>query len=300
MARTLVLSLFLYTASAVAQNTPATLLWRITGHGAQATSYLYGTIHSQDERAFQFGDSVMPALLRSTVVGGELDLNDLDTPKGRLMQAMFLPGGKRLEEFYRKKDQRIVAAAMKEQFSLMAPFFERVKPFFIMAMMTDGSMREDRPRMVDDELMTRAQDNGQRTFGIETLQEQLSAMDAIPVQEQADMLLEHIKNGKSTQQMDDMHEAYARQDLDALYAVMEEGGSMPLSMEQALFTERNLRMVHRMDSVMQAGEAAFFLVGAGHLPRAGGLITLLQEKGYTVEPVFSVATKPDEWVPEEE
>ena len=52
---------------------PHSLLWRIQASGTSAASYLYGTVHSKDDRAFQFGDSVLPALDRCAIAAGELD-----------------------------------------------------------------------------------------------------------------------------------------------------------------------------------------------------------------------------------
>ena len=54
---------------------PHSLLWRIQASGTSAASYLYGTVHSKDDRAFQFGDSVLPALDRCAIAAGELDLS---------------------------------------------------------------------------------------------------------------------------------------------------------------------------------------------------------------------------------
>jgi uncharacterized protein YbaP (TraB family) len=46
-----------------AQNTPKRpnykLLWKISGNGLAAPSYLFGTMHVVDERAFDFSDSVL-------------------------------------------------------------------------------------------------------------------------------------------------------------------------------------------------------------------------------------------------
>ena len=46
------------------------LLWRISTPGVERASYLYGTVHSRDQRAYQFGDSVLPALDRCAIVAG--------------------------------------------------------------------------------------------------------------------------------------------------------------------------------------------------------------------------------------
>lgn len=52
-----------------------TLLWEITGNGLTHPSYLFGTIHRRDARAFHLADSVLIALASCDAFAGELDLD---------------------------------------------------------------------------------------------------------------------------------------------------------------------------------------------------------------------------------
>jgi uncharacterized protein YbaP (TraB family) len=73
-------------------------------------------------------------------------------------------------------------------------------------------------------------------------------------------------------------------------AIGEQAGGMPEELERSLLTERNTRMVQRMDTLLRAGEPIFFLIGAAHLPTADGLIAGLRAQGHTVEAVISSYT----------
>ncbi|MEO8589716.1 MAG: TraB/GumN family protein [Flavobacteriales bacterium] len=276
-----------------AQGTPKTLLWRISGVGLQRASYLFGTVHSTDERAFRFGDSVAVAAGRVDVVAGELDIDATGEQAMELLELVRLPDDKRLEDLYRKKDWRVVEKAIKERLGYQAAFVMRIKPFFVIAMMGGPEKGTEHTEMLDDELMDTARTHGQRVIGLETVEEQVSAMDVLSLEEQAAMLLESIKNGGSESGLDDLLDAYAAQDLDRLVATTMEQEGMPAGLERSLLIDRNTRMAHRMDSIMRGGETAFFAVGAAHLPRDTGLIALLREKGYTVDPVFSVYRQPE-------
>lgn len=287
-------SLILWSALVLGQGTPSTLLWRVTGPNATGASYLYGTIHSRDDRAFQFGDSVLPALDRCRVVAGELDLDHAVKDLAGLMAHMTLPGDQRLLDLYRPKDRKVVEKALNDRFGPMAAMLQRMKPFYVMALLSEGDAGDGRERMLDDHLMERGRTNGQRVIGLETMEEQLNAMDAIPVKDQAAMLLDQVKRSSDGRQLDDMLNAYAAQDLDKLYAAMGDGEEIPEALVKALFTDRNERMAHRLDSLIRSGETVFFLMGAGHLPRDRGLVALLRARGYQVEPVFSVAHRREE------
>ncbi|HNU57435.1 MAG TPA: TraB/GumN family protein, partial [Flavobacteriales bacterium] len=148
-------------------------------------------------------------------------------------------------------------------------------------------MAGDRPQVLDEYLQYRAKANGQRVLGIESVKEQMAAVDAIPIPVQAKMLLDHVEHDGYADDLDAMLDAYADQDLEALMAITERTEGMPDELEHSLLTERNMRMVHRMDNLIREGESVFFFIGAAHLPRADGLIAGLRTAGYAVEPVVS-------------
>jgi uncharacterized protein YbaP (TraB family) len=58
---------------------PKTFLWRISGNGLQKPSYLYGTIHITEKRAFFFGDSMYRALEICEGYAAELDMDSLSS-----------------------------------------------------------------------------------------------------------------------------------------------------------------------------------------------------------------------------
>ncbi|HNR54163.1 MAG TPA: TraB/GumN family protein, partial [Flavobacteriales bacterium] len=108
--------------SAPAQDKGSSLLWRITASGKPGASYLYGTVHSKDDRAFQFGDSVLPALDRCAVVAGELDLSTAGMELGlALLTTMRMEDGKKLEDLYKPKDWKRIDAVIQENIGFMAP-----------------------------------------------------------------------------------------------------------------------------------------------------------------------------------
>lgn len=288
--RALVLAWLLFPIGLTAQELERTLLWRITTPGNERPSYLYGTVHSKDDRAFQFGDSVLPALDRCAIAAGELDLSTASAEMGMaLLTTMRMSGDKKLEDLYRKKDWKRVEAAIQAGMGFMAPMTLRMKPFFVLALLTENAMDGDQPQVLDEFLQQRAKANGRQVIGIETVKEQLAAVDAIPLEDQAAMLLDHVEHGGYSGEMDAMLDAYARQDLETLVDAAEKTGTMPDSFERALLTERNGRMVQRMDKLLRDGQPIFFLIGAAHLPRPDGLILGLRAQGHTVEAVMSEA-----------
>lgn len=278
---------FLVPFSAFTQETPRTLLWRIGGGGLDRCSYLYGTVHSTDERAFRFGDSVTVAAAKVDVVAGELDMQEDGEEALALMDLLRMPDGKHLKDLYRRKDWRKVEAALKEHLGFRSSFVMRIKPCFVIAMLTEYDVPTERTEMLDDDLLSTARSNGQRVIGLETPEEQVKAMDVLTLEQQAAMLLDHIVHGDDSASYDDILDAYVQQDLDRLMRISMQRDGMPEALERTLIIDRNERMAERIDAIVKRGETGFFAVGAAHLPRDTGLIALLKGKGYTVDPVFS-------------
>ena len=268
-----------------------TLLWRIVPANGGSASYLYGTFHTKNDRAFQFTDSVLPAMARCAAVYGELDLKAEQRNALGLMAAMRLPDDVRLEGLFKKKDWAVVKAEMDNKMGVLASMGERMKPIFVLMLLSEGAMEGTQSELLDQHLQSIARSNEQRIGGLETMDEQMRALDAIPLKEQAQMLLEHCKQTDVADEQEEMIQAYAAQDLNALMKLAEGPEGISANMEKELIINRNVRMVHRMDSLIQRDTTCFFLVGAAHLPGTTGLIKGMRERGYTVEPVISVATK---------
>jgi hypothetical protein len=278
------LSALLLPAALAAQNLPKALLWSVVHPERPDTSFLYGTMHSTDERAFRFEARVQTVMPRCATVAGELDLSQSPNASLALMGRMLLPAGQDLESLYSKKEWKRLEPVLKERLGPLAAMVGRMKPFFVMATLMEGDMAGDRERMLDDALMEHARTLDRRVIGLETMDEQIAAIEAIPLAEQADMLYDHLVGKQGADDLDAMHDAYAEQDLDRLWAVTSSSTGPTEEFQRILLTDRNRVMVQRMDSVMRADTTALFLIGAAHLPGSDGLLEGLKAQGYSVAP----------------
>ncbi|MCB0790550.1 MAG: TraB/GumN family protein [Flavobacteriales bacterium] len=268
-----------------AQRTEHALLWRITSPDLPASSYLYGTVHSRDGRVFHANDSLWQVAARMPRLIGELDNDEARGGAMGMMKNMTMPDGRKLKDLYDDpKDLARVEAVLKEELGPAGMMADRLKPFWLMAMLIEEQMPKDSSAVLDDMLQQRARRAGHTVAGLETLQEQLDAVEAIPLKDQAGMLLDLVKHDLYSKDLEKLVKAYASQDLGRVLRMMERTGSTDLVDEQ-LIVQRNIRMATRMDSLMQQGPPSLFAVGAGHLPGDRGLLKLLQERGYSVLPV---------------
>lgn len=287
MRRILPVLLALLAGSLCAQTLPSALLWRIVPAQAGDTSFLYGTMHSTDDRAFRHVEAVQQVLPRCATVAGELDLSGSGNVALGLMERLMLPVGSELKDLYSRKQWKRLEPALRSQLGpMMAPMMGRMKPFFILATLSQGDMAADHARMLDDALMEDGRQLEKRVIGLESVEEQMAALDAIPLPEQAQLLYDHVVGDGGREDLDALHDAYAVQDLDRIWRLTNEATTASAAFEKALLTDRNRILVHRMDSVMGADGTALFLIGAAHLPGAEGLLEGLRRRGFAVFPVL--------------
>ena len=281
--RTFSLSLFLLPLLGWSQP-PKALLWKISGQGLSRPSYVVGTVHSRDTRAFGQVPQLLEIIKGQDAVAGELDLTSAMGASLDLAMAMMMPEGKELADLYSKRKYKRVQEAVQQELGPMAMMAGRIKPFFLMAMLSETAMREDSAMVLDQYLEEKAKAMGKEVLGIETAEEQMAAVNDLPLQEQADMLYELVEHDLYRADMDRMMDAYAARDLDRLTKIATLGG-LSDNFSARLLTDRNKVMAERVDSLMQGGRTFLFALGAAHLPGDQGLLDHLRRMGYTVEPV---------------
>jgi uncharacterized protein YbaP (TraB family) len=266
-----------------AQGEHHSLLWQVTKAGMKDTTYLFGTMHTRDARAFQFGPEVSRAFISADIVAGELDMEETKKLDVAVMNAMFLPKGTTLDRYYNKRDYKEVVGTLKERLGPVAPLCTKIRPFYTIALLNEAELGSDSTVVLDAWFQQKAQESGKRVVGLETVTEQVEAVERIPIKEQARMLLQVVRE-EGDAGTNAALEAYVARDLDALLVEVERG-ELPAAADKALLQDRNLRMVERLEKHMR-GHGVFVAVGAAHLPGEYGLIDRLRRLGYTVLPVL--------------
>jgi uncharacterized protein YbaP (TraB family) len=270
----------LFSCVLIAQEAAAqSLLWRISGKGTTAPSYLYGTIHLTDARIFEWKDSVYSRLGLCQAFAAELDLSMENMMKAAGM--MLLPEGQTLHDRFTEQDYELVRTAVKSCSGYDLSLLDKLKPPALVALCYAGKKSAaDMEATVDELLYRRAKTEGLETYGIETVEEQVALLDKIP----DNYVLEYFKNlDKQDQEFESLIRCYRRADLDSLWVLMQDEESGALLNEE-LIRLRNYRMTERIIPLIRKA-GTFIAVGSGHLPGAEGMIALLRKEGFVVEPV---------------
>lgn len=262
----------------------AQLLWKVTKDNDEKPSYLFGTIHIVPEKQFVVWPAVDSAFNASSTLVMEMDLEMSASEMLQAAKQMSLPESKTLEAYIPKeKFERIRTycidslAWKKRKFNR----YSRMKPFFFSSLVLSAQL--GKVKGYEQYFSSQAKRKKIPVLGLETLQQQMEALDAISIEEQAIALDESIVSGRA--EYDNMLKVYLNRDLETLGKQMAENDEMIDGFSAELLTKRNKNWVPLLKKWMSEN-SIFVAVGAGHLPGENGLISLLRKEGYRVEPVY--------------
>ena len=287
MKRTLVFLAFLAgTLSANAQ-----ILWKVSGNGLQKPSYILGTHHVASKDICDNIAGFNDAYAGIEQVYGEVDTEIMNDPatQFKLMPHMTMPKGQTLSSLYTEEQLKAFDEFLTPIFGFGIKAFDKVKPavlssniqaFIAMKMYPDF----DPAKAIDSQMQVMAKQDNKEAKGLETLEFQIDLLYNAPIKEQAEDLWEMVEKGKEAEEMIiELTKRYQKQDLAGLWELMLED-SEPEELEKLVYS-RNRNWTAQMKEIMPA-TPTMFVVGAGHLPGEQGLIKLLEQEGYKLEPVW--------------
>lgn len=262
------------------------LLWKISGNGLPQESYLFGTIHlipAKDYFLPKGTDSLLGASNRLVL---EMDMSD-PTLQVKLMGAMMLDSGKTLANLYTEKEYAYLTKQLDKKYGIPVTALATMKPILIQQSLMMKEMVGSDYKSYEKEFMAKAQAQGMPVSGLETLEDQLGALDAMPLDEQAEGLLKAVKNpDEAEKSLAGLIKKYKTQDVDALYESVSGKKADLKKYEEDLLINRNKNWIPKIAEMAQK-ERLFIAVGAAHLGGDTGVIHLLRQAGFTVEPVLT-------------
>ncbi|MFN5417813.1 MAG: TraB/GumN family protein [Flavobacteriia bacterium] len=227
------------------------LLWQITGKGLKKPSYLYGSYHTNDPRVFQLSDSTYSTFLHAEAVVLEADIFQL-----------FVSYDMRLNEVEMKFD------------SNGNPFTSSNR-----ATKTKYGSEDGRPQFLDLYFQQMAYNMDKEFFALETLEEQIEALEFVYDRTNTQKSLEQLKLIE-----DNLLRAYLRGDIEYVKNMLQNQMNNSKASYERLIVKRNVIMTNGIDTLMKK-KSSFIAVGAAHLAGEEGIISLLRKKGYLVRQV---------------
>lgn len=256
------------------------LLWKVSGKNIK-DSYLYGTIHIQDERVFVFEDFIKEKINNTEAFSMEILFDDIDFKK---LQSLTLMKNQTLKELVSEEDFNRLDEFSKQTVGVSIIFFNRIKPFFTYTQLMQAQMRQDRKSAMDLELMNYAKKRNKKLFGLEKMEDQIKVVDKISLEEQVKMLLGILEPEKLETEFIKMKDLYLSQNISELYNLTTSNKDMPENFTKTFLHDRNKKMARSIIRISRR-YSSVHAFGAAHLAGEKGIIEILRRKGYTVEPV---------------
>lgn len=264
------------------------ILWEISGNGLEHKSHLYGTIHIQDKRVFQYGKTVENILKNTSIIAVEIELDNIE-PMTAIQATMMKDST--LDQLLSPEEYALLEEKYTEITGVSLATAQQLKPFFLSANIVQALVPKDFPVPLDMHFIQYGRKENKRVVGLETFTEQMNLVDMLSYSEQARMLLESLTDTVDIADMfDKLVSSYLNMETDSLVELTKDP-SIPEKFMEVLLNKRNHIMAERVEPLLREG-SVFCAVGAAHLFGEEGLIDLLEAKGYTLKPVlFSFENK---------
>ena len=270
----------------LAQN--STLLWKIEGNGLQQASYLFATVHVQDKKAFNFNDSVLPALDLCEAFAMEVILENI--PQDVILSSMTYGENKTLKDEISKKTYKRTQRIFKDELELDLAAYEHFRPFGIASLLSQKQTQtaDLAPYIVDDFLYQKAKSSAKQLFSIEEIKTQLQLFQSFGEKELLasfdDFENDPLINNKLMTQLVD---AYAQEDLEKLSLLVHDNKNEATEdFYRRMFEDRNIDMAESIENIISK-QSTFVAIGAGHFLGKEGVIELLKQKGFSIRPIVA-------------
>ena len=273
------------------------LLWRIERPGVEP-SFLYGTMHMSDPRVVQLPPAAQAAFdAAGTVVIETTDILDQAKMGEALLshpELMMFTDATTLPDLLSEEDRALVKAELGRRGIPLASV-QKMKPWMLSALISlpacELARKSSGAQVLDVKLANDAKAAGKGLEGLESMTEQLQAMASLPMEFHVSGLVETLRLGDRIEDvMETMVRLYVDGDTGMFWPFFEaalpsEGSEHGYAdFQETMIDLRNRTMAEGATPLIEKG-GAFIAVGALHLAGKDGLVALLKQRGFRVEPV---------------
>ncbi len=258
-----------------------TLLWKLENSKKDQQSYVFGTMHVRDLRAFKYRDLVESKILECDTYAAEINMEEVDHML--MADSMDLPENQTLSSILKPKNYKKVDKIFKKLVGIPLAHFERSQPLLILNIITERLLSSDMPLSLDATLHQFAVQNEKITLGIESFEEQIEILNKISIDFQKKSLVWMAKNFKKfRKQLLTMTADYETSDIQKLYNAANKNAK---GLRKILLFDRNKIMAKRI-AAMANEQSIFVSIGAGHLSGQKGVLRLLKKEGFKIRPIL--------------
>lgn len=261
------------------------MLWRIDRADLKTPSWLFGSMHLMPKSKFVFNEQLRQLVLSVDSVVFEINLNDKKA-NFNAITGTILPNGQLLSDLYSPEQFDSLETFMLDTLgksSVEWAYYQNLQPVFVSQTFYEVSFG-DSTASYELTFQQLANEHNIPVAGLETADYQVSLLDSIPIEIQANMLLNEMRHyHRDLENLDHLVDLYVTQQIDSMDEDLESDDEWS-EYTDMLLNQRNQNWIKPIESFI-SNAVCFIAVGAGHLPGEQGIIRLLRNEGYILTPI---------------
>jgi uncharacterized protein YbaP (TraB family) len=258
------------------------ILWELRSPEHSEPSYLLGSMHARDSRAFQYESLFERHIAACEGFATELNLDEKLNFHPQLQASFLLPAGMQLQELIGERKYSRLKRILQKAAGIQLDMFRLAQPSVVLNMASEAMLRQEMALPLDQHLWEIAKEKDKKRKGIESWEEQMAVASQMSMEDQVKALLAFGRNiSRYRKEMRRLADLYAAGDIRRIYQI----GKRSMGKSRRIFIyQRNYIMADRI-AEMIALESWFVAIGAGHLSGAKGVLRLLKHKEISLKPV---------------
>ncbi|MEK6637421.1 MAG: TraB/GumN family protein [Pseudomonadota bacterium] len=256
-------------------------LWVIKD--ADTSIYLFGTVHVLKDNIKWFDGGVKAAYDASQEVVLEADISDPASQQGAMMRLAIDPDGPTLSE--KLGTDNAAYQSVLSGLGIPSAAFDKLEPWAatltlpLVSFMKSGIKLDSGVEMT---LLATMKADGKKLMTLETVEEQMGYLDALPEAIQIAFLKSTVADfPKAGPLTDEVMAVWAKGNPEALDMLLNKSMAATPQVEKVLLNDRNARWAEWVEKRMAKPGTVFMAVGAGHLAGKNSVQEKLKAKKLT-------------------
>ncbi len=260
-------------------------LWKIQGSGGRI--YLLGSIHLLKPENYPLPPALELAYSNSPVVVFETDLGKLETSgvQARLQQQALLPRNETLQQELAPDTYERLHQLLRDT-GLPGDTLDRLKPAIAAVALQELELQQfgfSSDYGVDRHFYKEAVRDHKTILALEGLDFQTDLLTGLTRQEGESLMDTSLEELSRTRKIfGELLGAWQTGDLPALDRLLNASRAETPSLFQRLVVKRNYAWADALEQLLETGQEAVVIVGAGHLAGDEGLLALMTRRGFRV------------------
>jgi uncharacterized protein YbaP (TraB family) len=257
-------------------------LWEL--HGKHNTVYLLGSIHVLRLSDYPLAPVMLEAYSNAKSVIMEVNLEEISSAEvqSEMLTSAVLPEGTTLPDVLGQQRYGR-AGALAHEVGIELSTFDQFAPWFAAEAISQLQLTQlgFQPEAgVEMYFMERARNDGKSVAGLETVHDQISLFQNMPLDTQAEYLVSSLEQAHDLpKEVDSMVQAWQRGDTHWFANQLQSELGRDPRLYESVLAARNRKWIPKIEALLNDDKNYLVIVGTGHLVGQGSVIELLKKDG---------------------